>query len=130
MTINLRKILDIFSSESTRNGISKHQNFNIFWGRMPLEPPGGLPLWCSHDSLAIKKYLDFTYSVLNGWTVCIITRTRQHGKMCKTNHSTCTRISVIIALHTLQKHRNQDFIWINFMEWYESWELHECARRG
>ena len=127
MTINLRKILDIFSSESTRNGISKHQNFNIFWGRMPLEPPGGLPLWCSHDSLAIKKYLDFTYSVLNGWTVCIITRTRQHGKMCKTNHSTCTRISVIIALHTLQKHRNQDFIWINFMKWYESWELHELA---
>ena len=46
LLINLRNILDIFSSQSTRNGISKHQDFNIFWGKMPLEPPSHWPLWC------------------------------------------------------------------------------------
>ena len=94
------------------------------------------PLWCPIGAHMILRQLknmsilNTVYSMVGQSVFNIITRTRQHGKMCKTNHSICIRISVIIALHTLQKYRNQDFIWINFMKWYESWELHECAGRG
>ena len=106
-----KKLLFNFSS-------TQSFKFHGHLAQWPLTPL--VPRWCSRDSSAITKYLDFTYSVLNGWTVCIITRTRQHGKMCKTNHSICVRISVIIALHTLQKYRNQDFIgvtWIMGVTW-------------
>ena len=33
------------SSQKSRNGISGHQGFKIFWGRICLTPPRGLPLW-------------------------------------------------------------------------------------
>ena len=45
------------SSQNTRNGVSGHQDFKIFWGSMPPEPPRvGCPLHCSPDLSVIKKH--------------------------------------------------------------------------
>ena len=43
------------SSQNTRNGVSENQDFNIFWGSMPPDPPSGWPLQRSPDSSVIFK---------------------------------------------------------------------------
>ena len=43
------------SSRDTRNGVSEHQDFKIFWGSMPPHPPSGWPLQRSPNSWVIKK---------------------------------------------------------------------------
>ena len=43
------------SSQNTRNGVSEHQDFKIFWGSMPPDPSSGWPLQHSPDSSTIKK---------------------------------------------------------------------------
>ena len=62
-----------FSSQNAKNAVSENQDFNTFWGSMPLHPPPLPPppsdsrLQHSRDSSVIEEYLDFTYS--KGWTV-------------------------------------------------------------
>ena len=46
----------IFASQNTRNGVSGHQDFKIFWGSMHVQdPPSGSPLQGSPDSSVIKQ---------------------------------------------------------------------------
>ena len=51
----------IFASQNTRNGVSEHENFKIFWKSMPPDPPP------PSGSSVIKKKYDFMY--LQSWTV-------------------------------------------------------------
>lgn len=68
MTIDLANILDTsLSSQNTRNSISRHQVFKIFWASNPLDPLGACALGTRGIHLVIKKYPKFTY--LKGWTV-------------------------------------------------------------
>ena len=58
MTIDLANILDTrLSSQNTRNGISGHQVFKIFWASNPLYPLGACALGTRGIHLVIKKYL-------------------------------------------------------------------------
>ena len=52
----------IFASQNTRNGVSEHENFKIFWKSMPPDPPPP-----PSGSSVIKKKYDFMY--LQSWTV-------------------------------------------------------------
>ena len=44
------------SSQNTRNGVSEHQDFKIFWGTMPPVPPSGWSLHCKkkHDLIYLR----------------------------------------------------------------------------
>ena len=68
MTIDLANILDTsLSSQNTRNSISRHQVFKIFWASNPLDSLGACALVTCGIHLVIKKYPKFTYQ--KGWTV-------------------------------------------------------------
>ena len=51
------------SSQKTRNGVSEHQDFKIFWGSMPTNPASGSPLQCSSNSSVIKNH-DFCVNMI------------------------------------------------------------------
>ena len=44
----------IFASQNTRNGVSEHENFKIFWKSKPPDPPP-----CPSGSSVIKKKIRF-----------------------------------------------------------------------
>ena len=57
------------SSQITRNSVSEHQDFKIFWGIMPPDPPTGWPPHCSPDSSVIKKQKN---TILYTKKVCLL----------------------------------------------------------
>ena len=62
------QFLQNLSSQNTRNDVSEHQDFKIFLGSMPPDPPSGWPLQHLPDLSVIKKGPhDFLY--LKSWTV-------------------------------------------------------------
>ena len=68
MTIDLANISNTrLYSQNTRNGISGHQVFKMFWANNPLYPLGACTLGTCGIHLVIKKYPKFSY--LKGWTV-------------------------------------------------------------
>ena len=56
------------SSQNTRNGVSEHQDFKIFWGSMPQTPLVPGPFFIARlIGRSLKKTHDFIY--LKSWTV-------------------------------------------------------------
>ena len=61
-------LVKIFRSEPWK-WLLEHQDFKIFQGKKPPDPPSRSSDRHSRDSSVIEKYPDFTYS--KGWTVWI-----------------------------------------------------------